>query len=366
MIMKSVLLCFLLGGTVLSAQPSYLERQDLRELSEQCLCCAYGFSFQEARRYQEQLARMTPDHAVPPFLDALILYWENFPLTPEKDAAVRFVELMDLSVERAATLLDAEETYTEGVFFDLFARAFKAMFWADNGRPGKVVPDLRTMYKRTMEGFDLTSEFAGFYFSTGLYNYYVEAYPEAHPVYKPLLSFMTGGNKKEGLVQLNQAIQHSVFLRVDALVFMSLIQLQYENDLNTAMLYAEKLYREFPGNIFFQGHFISILLYLGRFDLVNQILEGMQDQQDPYSEMIRNLSAAFQAEQVSGNDRFAGDQYLETIEIAESIGPFADKFHAMGLMGLSRLYAQKGLQSEANRYARKASRLTSYAFILGE
>ena len=117
------------------------------------------------------------------------------------------------------------------------------------------------------------------------------------------------------------------------------------------------------GDIFLQEKNIQTL---GRKQIAQHLGLLLQDQQDPYSEMIRNLSAAFQAEQVSGNDRFAGDQYLETIEIAESIGPFADKFHAMGLMGLSRLYAQKGLQSEANRYARKASRLTSYAFILGE
>jgi hypothetical protein len=227
MFRKCLLLLFLAGAYVVSAQPSYLERQDLRELCEKCLHHAYGFSFQEAHRYQAQLAEATPAHPVPPFLEALILYWEHFPLTPDTDASQRFVELMDLSVERAAVLLDSERTHTEGVFFDLFGRAFKAMFWADNGRPGKVVPDLRIMYKRTMEGFDLTSEFAGFYFSTGLYNYYVEAYPEAHPVYKPLLSFMSEGDKKEGLIQLNLAIQQSVFLREDALLFMSLIQLQY-------------------------------------------------------------------------------------------------------------------------------------------
>jgi len=61
----------------------------------------------------------------------------------------------------------------------LFGRAFKAMFWADNGKSGKVVPDLRTMYKRTKEGFELKDRFVEFYFSTGLYNYYIEAYPEA-------------------------------------------------------------------------------------------------------------------------------------------------------------------------------------------
>jgi hypothetical protein len=129
-------------------------------------------------------------------------------------------------------------------------------------------------------------------------------------------------------------------------------------------LYAEKLYREFPENTLYQGHLVSILLHLGRYDRVNGVLEGMKDQQDAYSEMIRKLSEAFQAEKVSGDDLIAGKRFQETIEIAESIGPFADKFNAIGLMGLSRLHAKKGLQSEAHHYARKASRLTNYSFIL--
>ena len=52
--------------------------------------------------------------------------------------------------------------------------------------------------------------------------------------------------------------------------------------------------------------------------------------------------------------------------MAEEYGPIADIYQAIGYMGLSRLHSRQGLAREAETYARKASRLTHYAFILEE
>lgn len=356
-------MCFFLSA---AAQTSYLNKPDLMGMAEKCIIGTYNFSFEQASQIQTELKERTPDHPAPFFLEALIFYWRSFPLTPDKDASIHFIELMDKSIHLAEEMMEDKSTYLEGVFFDLFGRAFKAMYWADNGKPVKVIPDLRTMYSHTMEGFTLKEELNEFYFSTGLYNYYIEAYPEAHPVYKPLVSFMQDGNRSLGLVQLNYSIEHSIYLRVEAMLFMTLIQLNYENDLKTAALYAERLHREYPGNIYYQGLLISILLHQHRYRMVDKVLELIATQEDVYSEMIRQFARAFGLEKNSDNDEEAGKRYLRTIELADSIGPFADTFKAMAYMGLSRLYDQKGLYSESRRYAWKASRYTVYSFILDE
>ena len=57
---------------------------------------------------------------------------------------------------------------------------------------------------------------------------------------------------------------------------------------------------------------------------------------------------------------------METIELAETFGPFADIYGAMAYMGLSRLHEKEGLHQEAEEFKRKASRLTTYDFILEE
>ena len=356
----------MLCWTPIFSQVSYLHRPDLLEKVASALGNTYNFAFDEARVTQKELLHATPNHPAPMFLEALIIYWEHFPLLPDNTASDRFVHLMDRSVELAEELIKNEETYQEGIFFDLFGRAFKAMFWADNGKSGKVIPDLGTMYRRAKEGFELKDQFVEFYFSTGLYNYYIEAYPEAHPVYKPLQSFMQEGDKQLGLEQLNHAINHTVYLKVEALHFMSLIQLKYEEDLPSAAVYARRLHHDYPDNIYYQGHLLTILLHQHSYVEVQEMLRIMEGQKDPWSEMIRTLAEAFMAEKQSGNDLLAGEGYQKLMKSADSFGPFADVYAAMAYMGLSRLNEQKGLKREAHEYARKASKLTAYRFILDE
>lgn len=353
-----------ISWTHANAQVSYLDRPELLEQAGQCLKHTYAFAFKEARSIQKDLQTATPDHPAPLFLEALIVYWENFPLAPDTEFSEEFIHLMDQVIELSIALREDTHTYTEGVFFDLFGRAFKAMFWADNGKTGKVIPDLGNMYRYTKKGFELKDEFVEFYFSTGLYNYYIEAYPEAHPGYKPLIAFMHKGDREQGLIQLNYAINHAVFLKVESLLFMSIIQLKYENDLNSASIYAEKLFRDYPENIFYQGHLITILLYQQRFEKVRGLLQETAQQKDGYSKMIRSLAAAMMAEKESGDVHLARNAYLETIEMAEAFGPFADTYGAIGYMGMSRLSEQQGLERDAANYARQAARLTSYTFIL--
>ena len=134
--------------------------------------------------------------------------------------------------------------------------------------------------------------------------------------------------------------------------------------MNSASIYAEKLLRDYPENIFYQGHLITILLYQQRYEKVRGLLEKTAHQKDRYSEMIRSLAAAFMAEKESDDVHLARKAYLETIDLAEAFGPYADTYGAIGYMGMSRLSEQQGFEREAAQYARQAARLTSYSFIL--
>jgi len=367
LIIGTMIWLFGIGGTDLNrvfSQASYLHRPDLLEKVAHGLQNTYNFNFEEALSTQKELLHTTPDHPAPLFLEALIIYWQHFPLLPENPAAGSFVDLMDQCVEGADILMQNDLTYQEGVFFDLFGRAFKAMFWADNGKSGKVVPDLRTMYKKTKEGKELKDQFVEFYFSTGLYNYYIEAYPEAHPVYKPLLAFMQKGDKELGLEQLNHAINQAVFLKVEATLFMSLIQLKYEKDLNTAAIFARRLHQDYPQNTYYQGHLLTILLHQHRYEEVRELLAGMDGKSSGWSNMNRTLATAFMSE--ADRKGKSEEAYKLLLKSAENFGPIADIYMAMAYMGLSRLSRQKGLENEARKFARKAGKYTTYEFILEE
>ncbi|MDX2431127.1 MAG: hypothetical protein QNK35_09350 [Bacteroides sp.] len=362
---RSLILYFLLSSVMLTAQSSILDRPDLLALADSCLRYSYNYDFEKARQYQQELEELTPDHPVSPFLEAMILYWENFPMTPDDVQSELFIDLLDQSMDLAEEMQDSEQTRLEGVFFNLFSRAFKAMFWADNGKTAKVIPDLGPMYKSTKEGFTLMDQFSEFYFSTGLYNYYVEAYPEAHPGYKALVAFMRKGDRELGLEQLDLAIKHTTFVKVQSLLFMSLIQLNYENDLEAASFYAEELYSSYPLNPYFQGLLVIIYLHLNQFDQLDEIIDLTTKQEDQYSELVRLTARAYMSEK-NGDEGGAETKYLSCINLADSLGPFSDTFKAVGYMGLSRLQVEKGMHKEAKKYARKAADSTPYNFILHE
>lgn len=364
-----ILISQFIGEVQVSGQQqlvTYLDRPELLEKVDICLRHTYNFSFAAARDYQQELQKLSPDHPAPYFLHALIIYWENFPLSQENKKSDQFLQLMDKTVNLAEPFLASEKTYLEGVFFQLFGRAFKVMFWADNGQTLKIIPELGTMYRHTMEGFRLKEDFSEFYFSTGLYNYYIEAYPEAHPVYKPLIAFMKHGDKDLGLIQLNKAIQQTVYLRVESLLFMSLIQLHYEEDLESAAFYAKQLSTDYPGNIYYQGHLVIILLHQGRFREVREVIDHMNLQENAYVAMVIETAGAFMAEKETGNLGLARKKYLGVIEMAERIGPFTNRFQAIGYMGLSRVCEKRGLSAEARKYARMASQHTTFSYILGD
>ena len=67
----------------------------------------------------------------------------------------------------------------------------------------------------------LPTYYSDFYFFTGVYNYYREAYPEAYPVYKPLALLFPKGSKTKGLEDLLIASKNSIFLKAEAFSFLS-------------------------------------------------------------------------------------------------------------------------------------------------
>jgi len=273
-------------------------------------------------------------------------------------------------VEEAYTLaelrLQTEPDDLEGVFFDLFGKAFYVMFWADNGKPGKVIPYLNMMYKHTMAGFSLKDQFNEFYFTSGLYNYYILAYPEKHPAYKPIALLFRKGDKKEGLRQLRYCADNSIFLRVEARFFLSLIYLSYENNLKKASEYASMLYREFPENSYYTGLYTQILLFHKKYPLAEVLINKLGKKSDHFSSMQYHVLRGMYLEKHKSDYETAILEYREGLEMSEKYGPLTKDYSAIALMGTGRCYHRKADLSSAARYYKMARNTCSYDYILND
>jgi len=340
-----------------------MDRPEILDKVDLCLYDIYGFHFTEARQVQSEINELVPEHPVSYFLQALLIYWQNFPLLPGDPEVENFEKSIDMTIALSKPMIESNEFYTEGVFFDMHARAYRSMFWADNGKSAKVLPDLDNMYRNTIKGIDLKESFADFYFSSGLYNYYVDAYVEAHPVYKPVASLFRKGNRAEGLKELEIAIDRSRYIKYEAILFMSLIQLNYDRDLGKAEDYAASLYNFFPDNIYFLGQYLIILLHNKNYMVASVLSNKLKQSGFDFDRMIFSMTSGFIQENQQHNTTEARRYYQETIDLADRFGPIADLYASIAYAGLSRIANQKGQLKEAKKYSRISRQLSSYEFI---
>ncbi|HYW96353.1 MAG TPA: hypothetical protein VE870_12245 [Bacteroidales bacterium] len=347
-------------------QNSLLTNDRILKVIYDGLTSMYSYDFDEAHEALDEVRKAYPDHPVTPFFEGLITYWEHYPLIPGQPEADRFTALMEDCVSKAEMMLNKDEDNIEGVFFDLFGRAFYVMFWSDNGKPGKVFPYMNQMYKETIKGFELKDVFNEFYFTCGLYNYYIEVYPDIHPVYKPVAMLFRKGNRYKGLKQLQYCSGNSVFLRVEARLFLALIYLNYENDIKSAQEYAASLYREFPKNPYYTGIYLEILLYNQKYFFAPIILDHLSGMNDEFARMLTHLYNGLYLEKAKHENEKAADEYRLALSLSKKYGAFADHYNAIAWMGLGRYYKAVDKPDLADNYYRKAKEATSYKFILND
>lgn len=348
----------------MSGQTNLLENPVLLGHVKKGLDAIYSFDFEEGERQIQEVSKYTTDHPALYFLKGFEIYWKYFPLTPDSEKAPEFIEMMEECIRISRDRLDKNENDLEAIFFDLFGRSFYVMFWADNGKPAKVFPHLNILYRHTVEGFDLMHVFNEFYFTTGLYNYYIEAYPEKHPAYKPIVALFQDGDKVKGLEELKYCANHAVFLRVEAKLFLSLLYMNYENNPDSASVYAAELYNEFPENPYYAGNYLEILIYNKKYFFAPIILDRLKNDDNEFSRMQYNLFMAMYLEKYEMKYAESKKLYDIAVELSLRYGYFADHYTAMAYMGLGRYYARKGNDSKANKYFRDAGKNTAYDYVL--
>jgi len=365
--MKELLLAalFVLSFSETNSQGNILDNQDIQETIENCLYNTYGFNFEDAHKLQKELETKLPGHPASPFLNALIIYWEYFPLLPDDPETSNFISLMDHSIELSEILQEKDPGSLEGIFFDLHARAFKAMFWADNGKPGKVLKDLDDMYRQTLEGIRLKGEFDEFYFCSGLYHYYIEAYVEEHPVYKPIISLFREGNREMGLEELEYAADHTTYIRYESMLFLSLLYLNYEHDYEKALDYAAALYNNFPDNIYYTGQYLIILLYSSNFTVASVLGDQIRFDESEFHRLIYFMNKGFLYENQLKDYNTAKSFYMRTITKASMFGEIANIYASIAHAGLARIALLENDPSEARRNLRKSRQLSGFDFIRG-
>lgn len=320
----------------------------------------YNFQFNQARNIYMEIKRSYPEHPIPYIFRALITYWENYPLMPDSPARQSFEDDLYTCIELSEKDFSLSDK-AEYLMTNLGARGLLLLFYADNGISMQVLSLAPSTYKYVKQAFDNTDTYEDFYFITGLYNYYREAYPEAHPVYKPLAFLFPKGDKTRGLQELDIATRRGIFLKAEAFSFLSGIYISFENNYPQAFHYSKALHELYPSNVQYLAVYIKNLLLIKRYNEAETLInKAEKDFQNNYFDAQLDILHGILLEKKYNNLLLAKRYYLNGISGTVPYGVYASEFNAYAYFGLSRISIANNDTRMAKKYRKQAEDEAAY------
>jgi tetratricopeptide (TPR) repeat protein len=184
-------------------------------------------------------------------LEALSLWWQ-IQLDPESralDAAFRSAS--DAAIREADGWARAEPERAEAAFYVGAAYGARAQFRVLRGQPLSAARDGKRIKSALERALALDPDLHDAEFGLGLYRYYADVAPAVLKWLRWLL-LLPGGNRVEGLRQLERASRDGQLITGEALYQMHLIYLWYERRFPEALQLVLDLQRRYPHNPLFR------------------------------------------------------------------------------------------------------------------
>lgn len=318
----------------------------------------YDMRFSEANETTNLLSKNYPEHPVVFLLRGMIIYWEGYPLLSGSEKGSEFEQQIRLCIDRSEEF--GPENEAEFLLANLCARGSLLAFYTGNDLPSKVFSLGSTSYRYLRRSFKFTGSFPDFLFFTGLYNYYREAYAEAHPVYKPLLAVFPRGNRDKGMLELRTAFRTSIFMKAEASTFLSSNYKYFENDFKNASYFSKLIFKVYPGNIVYRINCIEDLLLIQKYDDARKLILSTSFEKDNkyYQAQIMILNAILAEKNKDLNQ--AEKDYRNGIEIISEYRSYGDQYKAYAYFGLSRISASRNDSHNQRVFQRRALDLTDF------
>lgn len=320
----------------------------------------YDLQFDKAWEVYARISHSYPGHPVVYMLRGMMTYWENYPLISSSPARGSFEYDMRKCIELSERKYNPSDD-AEYLLTNLCARGLLLLFYADNDLSSQVTPLATSTYKYIRRAFNYPSVYSDFYFFTGIYNYYREAYPDAHPVYKAIAFLFPKGDKAKGLKELQQAAKNAIVLKAESTSFLSDICISYENNYQQASDYSKALHELYPANSQYLASYIKNLLLIKRYDdAEGLILDSRDNQKNSFYQSQLMIFDGIIQEKKYHDIKKAEQYYLQGARDLTVFGDFGNDFISYAYFGLSRISDLKNDKHLKKTYRKKAIEMATF------
>jgi hypothetical protein len=323
----------------------------------------YNLQFREARELYSKITAVYPEHPVIYLLRGMITYWENYPLLNTSTEKSSFEDDLRQCIKASEKNTNPVHE-AEYLLANLCARGFMLMYYSDNNLVMEVIPLASSSYKYMRRSFDYTSACTDLYYFTGVYNYYIVAYPKAYPVYKPLTLMFPSGDMQAGLDQLNTASINSIALRAESAYILTYIYVNFENDYSLAYKYSRSLHEHYPENLRYMAVYLKNILLLKRYDEAEKLIDSLgTGRSNKYFQAQISIFKGILSEKKYLDNKAAQQYYNKGILDISLFGDYGNEYAAYGYFGLSRISGADGEKHTGQLYRKEALRLADFKKI---
>lgn len=325
----------------------------------------YNYEFKEADIFFQSVKAKYPKHPVTPLLSALQIQWQNLPIEQNQKALTQYLALLEKCQLSAEVLLEEPNRKAEAIFFLTASHGYIALVLNYKKEQIKAANEARKAYGYLKDGKQLTEKNPEFLFTSGLYNFYRVQYPETHPIVKPVMVFFDNGNKKLGINQLEQAVQKSVFSRIEAAFYLMGVCLKYESNYPKALIYSSWLHERYPNNLIYTMRHTESLIMNGKIDDALPLIQQLKRTNDKVYLLAGNLFEGLINEKFKKNDKAAADFYVNVLKTQPN-DRYTNDYYAMAYAGLARISIHSGNTKRAEELYRRCLEYAEYKSTVNE
>ena len=312
------MLIALMGTRMLAQYPTINGSPAGRSLLTTGLDQVYDLNFTEAENTFVQLDKLVPRHPAVDLLRGVSMFYQWFPARTslalqrtciqQLEKAARKAEDWQQSLKKSG---ENQAALPEAMFVYFTAEAMLAKISHYEHETMATVRYAKNAYPFVQKGKAYQQHYPDFYLSTGLYNFYRDVYPEIHPFYKTVAWVMTAGNKNLGLSQLQTAAKQALFVRTEAILYLTHLLTDYENRPTEALPYLAQLTVRYPNNPYWRYKYAEALLNAHKTDSVPALIrQTMAGEAPVYKQMGTLLKARYALET---GQRLAARTYAQEV-----------------------------------------------------